>query len=99
MSHSPEIIEAAARLHVRPEAVQTYLNAGVGKLAPGVERSFHTTIKPIGSACNLDCTYCYYLSKEKLLDHDSSRRLEEATLERFIVEYINGQDTLEVTFT
>jgi uncharacterized protein len=99
MSHSPEIIAAAARLNVRPEAVQTYLDAGIGKLAPGVERSLHTTIKPIGSACNLDCTYCYYLSKEKLLEHDTSRRLDEELLERFIIEYINGQDTPEVAFT
>ena len=29
----------------RPEAVQTYLDAGVGKRAVGVERSMHTTIK------------------------------------------------------
>ncbi len=27
--------------------------------------------KPAGAACNLDCTYCFYLSKELLYDHDS----------------------------
>lgn len=99
MSHTPEVISAAARLNVKPEAVQTWLDAGTGKRTDGVERSLHTTIKPIGSACNLDCTYCYYLSKEKLLDHDSSRRLDEARLERFIAEYIAAQDTPEIIFT
>jgi len=31
------------------------------------QRSFHVTAKPIGSVCNLDCTYCYYLHKDALL--------------------------------
>jgi uncharacterized protein len=88
-----------ARLGISPEAVQTYLDAGLGKLAGGVVRSLHTTIKPIGAACNLDCNYCYYLSKEELLDHDSSRRMSDEHLERFIVEYIGAQDVPEVVFT
>lgn len=24
---------------------------------------FHLMAKPIGALCNLDCAYCYYLSK------------------------------------
>jgi uncharacterized protein len=89
----------AARLGISAEAVRTYLDAGKGKLASGVERSLHTTAKPIGAACNLDCNYCYYLSKEKLLEHDSSRRISDEQLERFIVEYIAAQDVPEVAFT
>ncbi len=27
---------------------------------------FHVMAKPVGSTCNLDCAYCYYLSKETL---------------------------------
>ena len=43
-----EIAAAAAKLGISAEAVRTYLDAGLGKRASGVERSLHTTIKPIG---------------------------------------------------
>jgi uncharacterized protein len=94
-----DVAAAAARLGISAEAVKTYLDAGIGKLASGVERALHTTIKPIGSACNLDCNYCYYLSKEELLEQDSSRRMSDEHLERFIVEYIAAQDAPEIVFT
>ena len=94
-----DIAEAARALGISEEAVQTFLDAGTGKLASGVQRSLHTTIKPIGAACNLDCNYCYYLSKEDLLDHDSSRRISDEHLERFIVEYIAAQEAPEIVFT
>ncbi len=99
MSYPPEVEEAAKRLGVRPRAVQTYLDAATGQRAAGVERSFHTTIKAIGSACNLDCSYCYYLSKEQLLQQDSSRRLQDELLERFVIDYISGQDAPNIEFT
>jgi uncharacterized protein len=99
MKYSKEITEAAARLNIRPEAVQTYLDAGQGKRASGVERRFHTTIKPIGSACNLRCSYCYYLSKEALLGQKGKGHIQDDTLERFIVEYIAAQDVEEIVFT
>lgn len=31
---------------------------------PSYPRSFHVLVKPLGSVCNLDCTYCYYHYKE-----------------------------------
>jgi serine-type anaerobic sulfatase-maturating enzyme len=98
MDYSEEIVRAAARLNIRPEAVQTYLDAGKGIRAPGVERSAHVTVKPIGALCNLDCSYCYYLSKEELLEQ-KTRRVTDAILERFIVEYIAAQDAQEIVFT
>ncbi|HYP76917.1 MAG TPA: anaerobic sulfatase maturase [Polyangiaceae bacterium] len=98
MSHTEPILNAAKRLRISPEAVQTYLDAGRGERALGVERSLHATIKPVGSACNLDCTYCYYLSKEELLSQ-KSRRIKDEALERFIVDYIQSQDAEEIAFT
>lgn len=98
MTYAEPIIEAAKRLRISPEAVQTYLDAGKGERAEGVERSLHTTIKPVGSACNLDCTYCYYLSKEQLLDQ-KSKRIKDDVLERFIIDYIQSQDAEQIEFT
>jgi uncharacterized protein len=98
MEYPEEVVLAAKRLNIRPEAVQTYLDAGKGKRAAGVERSMHMTIKPVGSICNLDCTYCYYLSKEELLEQ-KTRRIEDEVLERFIVDYIDAQDVAEIPFT
>ena len=37
--------------------------------APGVleqPRAFHLLAKPTGAVCNLDCSYCFFLSKEML---------------------------------
>ena len=31
------------------------------------QRRFNVMAKPVGPACNLNCAYCYYLSKERLL--------------------------------
>lgn len=65
----------------------------------GAKRRFHAMVKPIGSTCNLDCTYCYYLSKEKLLDQHPGRRISDELLESFISQYIDGQDGDEVVFS
>ena len=98
MHYSPEICIEATRLHISPEALQTYLDAGKGSRAPGVVRYLHATIKPIGAACNLDCTYCYYLGKESLLNQNKGR-ISDELLEKFIADYIKSQDIEEIVFT
>jgi uncharacterized protein len=67
--------------------------------APGATRRFHAMVKPIGSACNLDCKYCYYLSKESLLDQHRGERIPDDRLEEFIRQYIEGQDGQRVVFS
>jgi uncharacterized protein len=54
------------------------------------ERRFHAMAKPTGSTCNLDYTYCYYLSKEQLLKAPPNGRMDDETLERFVEQYIEG---------
>jgi sulfatase maturation enzyme AslB (radical SAM superfamily) len=27
--------------------------------------AFHVLVKPTGALCNLDCSYCFFLSKER----------------------------------
>jgi uncharacterized protein len=56
--------------------------------------------KPIGSVCNLDCTYCYYLEKEKLYPNDPEKWfMSEKTLESFIQQYIYSTSERGVLFT
>lgn len=61
-------------------------------------RSFHVLAKPVGSQCNLQCTYCYYLHKEDLLPGRTAGRMDEALLEEFIRQYVAGQEIDEVVF-
>jgi len=53
--------------------------------------------KPRGAICNLDCAYCYYLSKENLYP-GSSFRMSEEVLESYVRQYIASQRVPEVTF-
>jgi uncharacterized protein len=57
---------------------------------------FHLLAKPSGSTCNLDCTYCFFLSKEALYPHDASR-MSDATLEAYIAQLLAAHRTPEVT--
>ncbi len=62
-------------------------------------RHFHTIAKPAGSKCNLDCTYCFYLSKETLPRGPGAGTMSDDTLENFIRQYIEGNTGPEVVFT
>lgn len=55
--------------------------------------------KPVGSACNLACRYCYYLEKKNYYPDARRQLMSEATLEEFIKQYIAAQTTPEVIFT
>lgn len=59
--------------------------------------NFHMTAKPIGATCNMNCTYCYFLSKAQSLK--SCTRMDGATLEKFIKDYIAAQKGDVVFFT
>jgi uncharacterized protein len=53
--------------------------------------------KPRGAICNLDCQYCYFLSKERLYP-GSDFRMADTLLEEYIRQYIAAQPASEVTF-
>ncbi|MGB7341551.1 MAG: anaerobic sulfatase maturase, partial [Phototrophicaceae bacterium] len=59
--------------------------------------AFHLMTKPRGAICNLDCKYCYFLSKEKLYPN-SDFRMSETLLEEYTRQYIDAQNVPEVTF-
>ncbi|MDU9139102.1 anaerobic sulfatase maturase [Klebsiella aerogenes] len=66
---------------------------------PAYQRRFHVMAKPTGSACNIDCSYCFYLHKEHLLQQEKRRYMSDETLENFIRQYIDGQDGEQVVFS
>jgi uncharacterized protein len=62
-------------------------------------RRFHVMVKPAGSACNLDCTYCFYLSKQQLPDGPGGGHMRDDVLERFVRDYIQSVTADEVVFS
>ncbi len=50
---------------------------------------FSVLAKPTGAACNLDCAYCFFLSKELLYDHDG-QRMDEAGLEAYLANLLDS---------
>ena len=60
-------------------------------------RAFHLLAKPTGAVCNLDCSYCFFLSKEML--YPGSRfRMAEELLETYIRQLIEAHASVpEVT--
>lgn len=61
-------------------------------------KAFSTMVKPVGSACNLDCSYCYYLDKESIYGGREPKMPTEI-LEEYIKQYIEGNKVDVVTFT
>ena len=62
-------------------------------------RRFHVMAKPAGSACNLDCTYCFYLSKQTLPGGPGGGHMDDELLERFVRDYIASVTGDEVVFS
>jgi len=57
---------------------------------------FHLLVKPAGPVCNLDCKYCFFLSKDKL--YPGSRfRMDEDLLDNYIRQLMEASRGPEVT--
>lgn len=63
---------------------------------PGAPPAFHVLAKPTGSICNLDCTYCFFLSKEQLYPGDRFR-MSDDLMRTWITQVIDGHRTPEIT--
>jgi len=59
---------------------------------------FHVLTKPIGPICNLDCSYCFYLEKEKIYKGERIWRMSDEVLEEYVRQYIGSQPGVEVHF-
>ena len=58
-------------------------------LPPGAPLAFHLLAKPTGAICNLDCTYCFFLSKD-LLYPGSRFRMADDLLELYLRQLIEA---------
>lgn len=57
--------------------------------------AFHLLVKPTGAVCNLDCKYCFFLSKEML--YPGSRfRMADDLLETYIKQLLESHQVPEV---
>jgi uncharacterized protein len=54
--------------------------------------------KPGGAVCNLDCAYCYYLSRRSLYPEDVACRMSEDVLEALIVQTLDAHPGEVVNF-
>ena len=57
---------------------------------------FHVLAKPSGPICNLDCEYCFFLSKEALYPGDRFR-MSDDLLDEYVRQVIESQSAPEVT--
>jgi len=62
-------------------------------------REFQVFAKPIGSICNLDCRYCYYLKKKHLYPEGESFRMPDNVLEEYIVQHIDAYPDPVISFS
>lgn len=59
--------------------------------------AFHRLAKSSGSTGNIDCTYCFFLSKDALYPIDTPR-MSDDTLESHIRQLLESHRTLTVTY-
>ena len=62
-------------------------------------QGFQVFVKPIGSICNLDCHYCYYLRKEHLYPKEETFRMPIKVLEEYIVQHIDASPETVIRFS
>jgi len=61
-------------------------------------REFQIFAKPVGSACNLNCSYCYYLSKKDLYPGDRNF-MTAGILEKYIKQHIQATTDNLINFS
>ncbi|NLW83988.1 MAG: radical SAM protein [Phycisphaerae bacterium] len=64
-----------------------------------VSREFQIFAKPVGSRCNLNCRYCYYLEKRHLYTGSGlSFQMPDEILEAYIVQHIEASTDKVISF-
>jgi uncharacterized protein len=55
-----------------------------------IEREFQIFAKPVSSACNLNCSYCYYSVENSKIGSTVNSRIEFDLLEKYISQHIEA---------
>jgi uncharacterized protein len=61
--------------------------------------AFQVFVKPVGAACNLACSYCYYLDKNQLFRESGIQRMPDDILETYIAQHIEATDEQTIFFS
>ena len=64
-----------------------------------ISREFQIFAKPIGSFCNLQCSYCYYSGENKIYGESPGNRMDDNLLEMYIVQHIEATTENVVMFS
>ena len=101
MSEMPVQLGATRGLGADPSAEGSAAQPGDAAgartpVAPSARVPFHVLAKPTGPICNLDCEYCFFLSKEALYPGDRFRMSDEL-LETYVRQLLDGQPDGAVT--
>lgn len=64
-----------------------------------LSREFQVFVKPAGPACNLGCSYCYYLGNDDLYEQGTRFLMADDLLEIYIRQHIEATTGEPVTFS
>jgi uncharacterized protein len=64
-----------------------------------ISREFQIFLKPVGSLCNLGCSYCYYLDKSHSCGKDGPVLMQEDLLELYIRQHIEASTEPLIPFS
>jgi len=64
-----------------------------------LSREFQIFAKPVGSSCNLNCRYCYYLDKKGLYPGTDHFLMNDDILEKYIIQHIDASTEDIINFS
>ena len=64
-----------------------------------ISREFQVFAKPVGSTCNLNCLYCYYLGKKSLYPDTDHFLMTDDILEKYLMQHIQASTEDIISFS
>ncbi len=62
-------------------------------MTPAPKQLGSILVKPAGPDCNMSCTYCFYLKKNKLFPEAGAHRMSVEILEEMVKQFMKGSET------